>query len=182
MVDKNINIKEYNRLVKEIDEVLESKRISYASFSGALGITAITFYNRYKSCGFSVKDLGCFLKIAQKLPPNMIVCIKCGQSFLPKAKSVKRAFCEDCKEEMTRKSEENEIVRFKYPAWVTGVNDWALRNLVEQEFHIDEETAMAMSEAASVEEAKTIRANRWSSSLQFTSSVVYDTMTEIRFS
>jgi hypothetical protein len=181
MAGKSVNIKEYNKLVDEIDKALESKRVSYASFSAALGITAITFYNRYKSCGFSLKDLQYFLKIAKDLPPNQIKCLKCGKSFLPKAKSVKRAFCEECKEELQKKSDKNDIIRFKYPAWVTGINSWAIRNLVEQEFHIDEETAMAMSEAETPEDAKAIRANRWKSSLQFTSSVVYDTLTEIRF-
>lgn len=181
MSAKKVNLKEYNKLVGEIDAALDSKRISYASFSSNLGISSITFYNRYKTCGFTVEDLEYFLKVAKEMEPNMIVCIKCGSKFVPKAKSVIRAFCEDCKSEMRKKSEEKEVIRFKYPAWITGMSNWELRNLVEQEFHIDEETAKNMSEASSVEEAKAIRANRWKSSPQFTSSVVFSTTTEIKF-
>ncbi len=181
MAEKDVNTKTYDKFLTEIDVVLESKRISYAQFSQKLGISAITFYNRYKSYGFTVKDMTQFLKIAKAQPTNMIRCLKCGSEFMPRAKSVKRAFCDSCKSEMRKKSEQSEVLRFKYPAWVTGMTNWAIRNLVEQEFHIDEETAHAMSNAVTVEEAKAIRSNRWKGSSQCSSSVVYDTMNEIRF-
>lgn len=179
MPGKVINTKAYNKLVKEIDAVLESKRISCASFSQTLGIHSITFYNRYKTYGFTINDLEQFLTIAKAQPPNMIRCLKCNKPFLPKAKSVKRAFCEECKAGMRKKSEESEVLRIRYPAWVTGVSDWAIRNLVEQEFHIDEATAQEMSNAQTVEEARAIRSKRWKSSTQGVSSVVYNSLHNI---
>jgi hypothetical protein len=115
------------------------------------------------------------------MPAKTIECIKCGAAFIPKTKSVKRAFCEDCKEEMRKKIDGNDNLRFKYPEWITDIEDWSIRNLVEQEFHIDEETALEMARAATADEAKAIRANRWQASTTNVSSVVYDTMVEIKF-
>jgi hypothetical protein len=159
---------------------LEKKRISYASFSQTLGINSVTFYNRYKSYGFTVSDLTNFLRVAKQMPPKMIRCLKCNKEFMPKAKSVKRAFCDECRMELKKKSEEADLLKFKYPPWVVSVRDWNIRSLVEQEYHIDEDTARQMSLAESVEEARAIRAERWDCTIQGMSSVVYDTLVEVK--
>jgi hypothetical protein len=180
MLCKKVETKKYDKLVRAIDQSLEGKRISYAGFSKVLGINSIAFYNHFKSYGFSLSDLENFLQVAKKLPPKLIKCLKCGKEFTPKAKSVKRAFCDSCREELRKKRRETDVLRYNYPQWVTAVGNYAIRCLVEQEFHIDEKTAFKMSQAASVEEAKEIRAARWYHPLQNYSSVVYDTMTAVK--
>ncbi|MDR2884189.1 MAG: hypothetical protein LBV09_03680 [Deferribacteraceae bacterium] len=179
MPDRQVST--YLKLIKQIDATLDVKRISYAQFSHELDMPSIAFYNKYKAHGFSLEEMERFLALAQTMPAKTIECIKCGAAFIPKTKSVKRAFCEECKEEMRRKVENSDSIRFKYPSWITNIHDSLLRNLVEQEFHIDEETAAEMAKADSAEEAKAIRSNRWKGSTNNTSSVVYDTMTVIKF-
>ncbi|MDR2105445.1 MAG: hypothetical protein LBP51_06800 [Deferribacteraceae bacterium] len=176
MLCKKVETKKYDKLVHAIDNVLETKRISYAGFSKAMGINSIAFYNHFKSYGFTLEDLEQFLQTAKKLPPKLIKCIKCNKEFTPKAKSVKRAFCSDCREEMRKKSRESDILRYNYPKWVTDIEDHAIRSLVEQEFHIDELTAYQMSQAATAEDAKAIRSTRWYRPMQHYSSVIYNTI------
>lgn len=158
---KQKNIKLYDKLMKELDEILIEKRISYAQFSLKIGMQTVAFYNRYKVYGFQIEDMERFVEVAKVLPPNRIKCIKCHKEFIPKAKSVKRAFCDECREELRRKESANDVLKFRYPAWVNNIKNVEIRNLVEQEFHIDEETAYNMSKSKNVFEAKKIRAERW---------------------
>jgi hypothetical protein len=177
MLCKKVETKKYDKLVRSIDQALEGKRISYAGFSKTLGINSIAFYNHFKSYGFTLENLEHFLQVAKKLPPKLIKCLKCNKEFMPKAKSVKRAFCDCCREELRKKSRETDVLRYTYPKWVTEIENYEIRCLVEQEFHIDENTAFKMSKAVSAEEARDIRSARWYHPLQHYSSVVYDTMT-----
>jgi hypothetical protein len=177
MLNRRVETKKYDKLVRSIDQILEGKRISYAGFSKALNINSIAFYNHFKSYGFTINDLEYFLQVAKRLPPKLIRCLKCNSEFMPKAKSVKRAFCDSCREDMRAKNRETDILRYTYPQWVTAISDQRIKSLVEQEFHIDENTAYGMSKATTPEEAKAIRAARWYHPLQSYSSVVYDTMT-----
>ncbi len=158
---KQKNIKAYDKLMKELDTILNEKRISYAQFAIKIGMQTVAFYNRYKIYGFQLEDMVRFVAFAKELPPNMIKCIRCSREFLPKAKSVKRAFCEECREELRKKESAGDSLKFRYPAWVNSISDPEVKKLVEQEFHIDEDTALEMSKADGAEEAKMIRAERW---------------------
>lgn len=160
-VIKQKNIKAYDKLMKELDVVLSEKRISYAQFAIKMGMQTVAFYNRYKIYGFQLEDMVKFVAFAKELPPNMIKCIRCAKEFMPKAKSVKRAFCDECREELRKKESSGDSLKFRYPSWVNSINNTEIRRLVEQEFHIDENTAMEMSKATGAEEAKMIRAERW---------------------
>ena len=172
MIENNVNRDAYCRLLEKIDTALESKCISYAQFSKRLGITAIAFYNNYKSRKFSIEEMTAFLEIAESLPVNLIRCLKCNREFMPRAKSVKRAVCDDCRNVGNQRIPRSDSLRFNYPEWVTGIKNWEIKNLVKQEYHIDEETALAMSNALSPEEARAIRANRWRNSIQYCSSLL----------
>lgn len=154
------NIKAYDKLMKELDVILSEKRISYAQFAVKMGIQTVAFYNRYKVYGFLLEDMENFVEMAKCLPPNRIKCIKCDKEFVPKAKSVKRAFCNECRQEMQKK-DNGDNLKFRYPAWVNNIKNIEIRKLVEQEFHIDEVTASNMAKAKDVAEAKKIRAERW---------------------
>ena len=160
-VIKHKNIKTYDKLMKELDIVLSEKRISYAQFAIKIGMQTVAFYNRYKIYGFQLEDMVRFVAFAKELPPNMIKCIRCAKEFMPKAKSVKRAFCDECRAELRRKDSSADSLKFRYPSWVNSINNVEIRRLVEQEFHIDEETALQMSKAGGADEAKMIRAKRW---------------------
>lgn len=157
-------MKDYDRLVKELDSILDGKRISYAQFALKQGIRSVSFYNRYKLYGFSLEEMTEFVADAKMLPPNMIQCIKCGREFIPMAKSVKRAMCETCREGARMKNSASDAHKFKYPNWVRAVNNAEIKKLVEQEFHIDEAIAHEMANAANLAEAKSIRADYWQGS------------------
>ena len=161
------NIKVYDKLMKELDGILAEKRISYAQFALKMGIQTVAFYNRYKIYGFQINEMENFVSCAKKLPPNMIKCIRCSKEFLPKAKSVKRAFCKECRDELKKKDSANDALKFHYPSWVTAISNDELKKLVEQEFHIDEATALEMSKVNDIEEAKRIRSKRWDVSASY---------------
>ncbi len=167
LMNKQKNIKAYDKLMKELDIILSEKRISYAQFATKRGIQTVAFYNRYKIYGFQLEDMVEFVEFAKTMPPNMIKCLKCSKEFMPKAKSVKRAFCNECREALKKKDTNSDNLKFQYPEWVTGIIDEDIRRLVEQEFHIDEDTAAQMSKATCQNEAKTIRSTRWQSPNNF---------------
>ncbi len=160
-MNKQKNIKEYDKLMRELDTILSEKRISYAQFATKRGIQTVAFYNRYKIYGFRLEDMVEFVAFAKVLKPNMIKCLKCSKEFVPKAKSVKRAFCNECREAMQKKRTDNDSLKFHYPKWVSDILDENVKLLVEQEYHIDEDTALLMSRASSSSEAKLIRSARW---------------------
>lgn len=154
-------VKEYDKLVKELDIILEAKRVSYAQFSLQMGIQTVSFYNKYRLYGFPIDELISFVSYAKDMAPNMIECIKCGFKFVPKAKSVKRAMCGGCREELHKKDDACDSLKFKYPQWVSAITNSEIKKLVEQEFHIDEQVAFEMSKSRKPEDAKAIRADYW---------------------
>jgi len=160
MALKQKNIGSYDKLMKELDNLLEQKVISYAQFAKQVGWQTVAFYNRYKVYGFDLEEMERFVLVARVVQPNMIICIRCSQQVVPKAKSVRRVICEDCKVEISMMKEEDSL-RYKYPPWVNAIRDSRLRELVEQEFHIDEITAHEMSLAGNIVHAKMIRDKRW---------------------
>lgn len=155
------SMKEYDKLVKELDLILDEKRISYAQFALKMGIQPVSFYNRYKLYGFLLEEMTSFVAYAKELPFNMIKCIKCGSEFVPTAKSVKRALCSKCREELHKKDNSGDSLKFRYPQWVKTIDNAEIKRLVEQEFHIDENIALEMSKAPSPDKAKAIRAWHW---------------------
>lgn len=158
------SMKEYDKLVKELDAILDEKRVSYAQFALQMGIQTVSFYNKYKLYGFSLDELISFVSYAKDMQPNMIECIKCGFKFIPKAKSVKRAMCDSCREELHKKDDACDSLKFRYPQWVKSISNPEIKKLVEQEFHIDEDIALEMSKALNIAEAKAIRADYWQAS------------------
>lgn len=154
-------MKEYDRLVKELDSILDEKCVSYAQFALKQGIRTVSFYNKYKLYGFLLEDMVAFVAYAREMPANTIKCIKCGVEFVPMAKSVKRALCNTCREELHKKDDACETIKFKYPSWVRAIINPEIKKLVEQEFHIDEAVALEMAKADNLAEAKSIRADYW---------------------
>ncbi len=160
MALKQKNIGKYDKCMKELDSILEQKIISYAQFTKHVGWQTVAFYNRYKVYGFDIEEMERFVAVAKLLKTNMITCIRCGSKVVPKAKSVRRVLCEGCKQEIAE-MKENDSLKYKYPDWVNGIKNDSLRDLVEQEFHIDEKTAYQMSLCQTTDKAKEVRALRW---------------------
>lgn len=165
-------MKEYDELVKELDIILNEKRISYAQFALEMGIQTVSFYNRYKLYGFMLEEMNKFVAYAKGLPATKIKCIKCCKEFIPKAKSVKRALCRSCRDELQRRSNASDGLKFSYPSWVESISVPEIKRLVEQEFHIDEGIAFEMSKACSLEEAKSIRSDHWQPTPPYYASIV----------